>query len=220
MIDIVQPFWKPKDWTSFDVVKKIRSATGIRKVGHAGTLDPFAEGILLICLGAATKRSSQLMALEKEYIATVKLGSTTDTLDPTGDISASAPVPDLTQDEITPVLTRFTGTVRQIPPMFSALKVDGTRLYKLARAGKSIPRKPRLVQIHTIRLLDWRPPDELEIQVTCGKGTYIRSLAADVAQDLQTVGYVIRLTRTRVGAYGPEDALRLEQLASWTPFIA
>jgi tRNA pseudouridine55 synthase len=160
------------------------------------------------------------MSLEKEYVATVKLGVSTDTLDPTGDITESAPVPSLTSDDITAVFNRFIGTIQQVPPMFSALKVDGRRLYKLARAGKSIPRKPRSVHIHGITLLNWRPPDELEILITCGKGTYIRSLAADVAHSLNTVGFVTQLTRTRVGSYGSEEALRMEHLASWTPFVA
>ena len=210
MIDLVQPFWKPSDWTSFDVVKKVRSATKVAKVGHAGTLDPFAEGVLVLCLGAATKRISQMMALEKEYLAKVKLGETTDTLDPTGTVTEKAPVQALSQDDIKEILTRFVGTIEQVPPMFSALRVNGVRLYRLARAGKTVPRRPRTVHIFSIDLVAWRPPDELELQVTCGKGTYIRSLAADLAGALNTVGYLTGLVRTRVGPYGPTDAIRME----------
>lgn len=220
MTDLVQPFWKPKDWTSFDVVKKVRSATAVRKVGHTGTLDPFAEGVLVLCLGAATKRVSQLVNLEKDYLAQVKLGRTTDTLDPTGTVTETAPVPALTPDDIREVLNSFVGAVKQIPPMFSALKVNGERLYKRARAGKTVPRDPRTVHIFNIDLVAWQLPDEFRLEVTCGKGTYIRSLAADIAQALGTVGYLTGLKRTRVGPFGQDDAIRMEQLASWIPTVA
>ncbi len=220
MINLIQPFWKPSDWTSFDVVKKVRSVTKVRKVGHTGTLDPFAEGVLVLCLGAATKRVSQMMDLEKEYLAKVKLGETTDTLDPTGTVTEKVPVQALSQDDIKAVLTRFVGTIEQVPPMFSALKVNGERLYRLARAGKTVPRRPRPVHIFSIDLVAWRPPDQLELQVTCGRGTYIRSLAADLARALNTVGYLTDLVRTRVGPYGPAEAIRMEQLTSWIPTTA
>ncbi len=220
MIDLVQPFWKPVNWTSFDVVKKVRSSLNIRKVGHAGTLDPFAEGVLVLCLGAATKQVSQLMELEKEYLATVKLGETTDTLDPTGTVTETIPVPSLSRDGILQKLAQFTGAVEQIPPMYSALKVNGRRLYQLARSGKTVAREPRTVHIHSIELVSWRPPDRLELQITCGKGTYIRSLAADLARALHTVGYLTALTRTKVGPYGQSDAVRIEQLDSWIPTAA
>ncbi|MFB0514982.1 MAG: tRNA pseudouridine(55) synthase TruB [Candidatus Neomarinimicrobiota bacterium] len=220
MIDLVQPFWKPRDWTSFDVVKKVRSAIKVRKVGHTGTLDPFAEGVLVLCLGAATKRISQLMDLEKEYRADVKLGVTTDTLDPTGTVTDTVTVPPLTRDDIAAVLSRFVGPINQVPPMFSAVKVNGERLYKLARAGKTVLRQPRSVHIYRLDLVSWLPPDELVLRVICGKGTYIRSLASDLAQALNTVGYLTSLERTRVGPYGRADAVRMEQLASWTPTIA
>lgn len=220
MINLIQPFWKPSDWTSFDVVKKVRSVTKVRKVGHAGTLDPFAEGVLVLCLGAATKRISQMMDLEKEYLAKVKLGETTDTLDPTGTVTEKVPVQALSQDDIKAVLTRFVGTIEQVPPMFSALKVNGERLYRLARAGKTVPRRPRTIHIFSIDLVAWRPPDQLELQVTCGRGTYIRSLAADLARALNTVSYLTDLVRTRVGPYGPAEAIRMEQLTSWIPTTA
>jgi len=217
MIDLIQPFWKPVAWTSFDVVKKVRSVTRVRKVGHAGTLDPFAERVLVLCLGKATKRVSRLMDLDKEYLAKVKLGVATDTLDPAGIVTDTAPVPALSRDDIVETLDRFVGTIEQVPPMFSALKVNGTRLYQLARAGKTVPRDSRKVRVYGIELIAWRPPDELELQVTCGKGTYVRTLAADLAQALNTIGHLTALTRTRVGPYGQADAIRMDQLASWIP---
>jgi len=220
MIDLVQPFWKPVEWTSFDVVRKVRSVTKVRKVGHTGTLDPFAEGVLVLCLGKATKRVSQLMDLDKEYLSRVKLGATTDTLDPSGVVTNTAPVPALSRSDIVEILDRFVGTIEQVPPMYSALKVNGTRLYQLARAGKTVPRNSRKVRVYGIDLVAWCPPDELELKVTCGKGTYIRTLAADLARALKTVGYLTALTRTRVGPYRQADAIRMEQLSSWTPIAA
>ncbi len=220
MTDLVQPFWKPVDWTSFDVVRTVRTATGVRKVGHAGSLDPFAEGVLVLCLGAATKRVSQLMDLEKEYVAQVRLGQTTDTLDPTGKVTQTASVPTLSEDVIQSALSGFVGAVEQVPPMFSALKVQGQRLYRLARAGKTVPREARTVQIYGIDLVAWRPPRTLELQVTCGKGTYVRVLGADIARALNTVGYLTHLTRTRVGPYGSAEAVRMDRLASWIPTAA
>ena len=220
MIDLIQPFWKPIEWTSFDVVKKIRSATGISKVGHAGTLDPFAEGVLVICLGLATKRVSEIMEMEKEYQATVRLGSETDTFDRTGRIVDQAPVPDVDYVIIEEVLARFIGNIQQIPPMYSALKVGGRRLYDLARAGQTIPRKPREVSIYDITLIDWRPPSEIDFQVICGKGTYVRVLASDIARELGTLGFLTALKRTRVGHFSATDTIRMHELESWIPFAA
>jgi tRNA pseudouridine55 synthase len=217
MIDLVQPFWKPAGWTSFDVIRKVRSTTDIRKIGHAGTLDPFAEGILVLCFGKATKRVTEIMEYEKEYLGRVKLGITTDTLDPTGQITKRMPVPELSKGILENACNRYIGNIQQIPPMFSALKVNGTRLYKLARQGKSLPREPREVHISDIELQQWTPPDEFDIVVRCGKGTYIRSLAADIAEDLGTVGHVIALTRTRVGSFCESDAIQMEHLPRWTP---
>ncbi len=215
--DLVQPFWKPVGWTSFDVVKKIRSLTKIRKVGHAGTLDPFAEGVLVLCFGAATKRVSELMKLEKEYIASVKLGVATDTLDLTGSVVAERRIPRLNPATIEQQLPAFTGRISQTPPMYSALKIGGRRLYQLARAGQTVDRKPRPVAVYALELTDWCPPDELQLRVVCGKGTYIRVLAADLAAALGTVGHLIRLTRSRVGPYDQTQALTMEQALEWIP---
>lgn len=216
-IDIVQPFWKPVGWTSFDVVKKIRSLTKIRKVGHAGTLDPFAEGILLLCFGAATKRVSELMKLEKEYSACLRLGVATDTLDLTGSVVAQRRIPTLSPATIKKQLPAFTGRISQIPPMYSAVKFGGRRLYQLARAGQTVERKPRPAAVYALELTDWRPPDELQLRVVCGKGTYIRVLAADLAAALGTVGHLIQLTRSRVGPYDQTAALTMKQALEWIP---
>lgn len=220
MIDLVQPFWKPAEWTSFDVVRKVRNTTHIRKIGHAGTLDPFAEGILVLCFGKATKRVAEIMNQEKEYLAKVRLGIETDTLDPTGKTTGRKPVPALTEGAVVKVCNSFIGTIQQVPPMFSALKRNGTRLYKIARQGKSVPREPREVHIYGIDLQCWNPPDEFDILVKCGKGTYIRSLAADLAASLGTVGHLSALTRTRVGAFSEPDAIQMEQLPYWIPTAA
>ncbi len=220
MIDIIQPFWKPMDWTSFDVVKKIRSLTKIQKIGHTGTLDPFAEGVLVLCFGAATKRVSELMELDKEYFARVKLGLTTDTLDPTGTVTEQMPVPPLDVGAIEACLPALTGVISQTPPMFSALKYGGRRLYEMARAGQTVEREPREVMVHILEVTEWLPPDELVMRVVCGKGTYIRVLAADLAKDLGTVGHVTGLTRSRVGPYGWDESLTMEQAIEWTPTAA
>ncbi len=214
-VDIIQPFWKPPGWTSFDVVKKLRGFTGIRKVGHAGSLDPFAEGVLVVCFGLATKRVATLMELEKEYQAQIKLGVTTDTLDPEGEVIDEQDVPGLTLETLQGALSRFIGVILQVPPMYSALKVNGKRLYQLARQGITVQRQAREVRIYDLELTGWQEPDRLDIRVVCGKGTYIRSLAADLAAALGTVGHLLALTRTRVGPYGGDQAIRMDQLESW-----
>ena len=220
MIDIIQPFWKPVDWTSFDVVKNLRSLTKIRKIGHSGTLDPFAQGVLVLCFGRATKRVSELMELDKEYIARVKLGLTTDTLDPTGKVTEQMPVPPLDMGVIQACLPALTGVIYQTPPMFSALKYGGQRLYKIARAGLTVERESRKVMVKTLEVTKWSPPDELIIRVVCGKGTYIRVLAADLAEKLGTVGHLTELTRSRVGSYGRNESLTMKQAVEWTPIAA
>ncbi len=210
-IDIVLPVNKPIGWTSFDVVRKVRALFGIRKVGHAGTLDPFATGLLLVCLGQATRRVSELMQLEKEYVAAIKLGEETDTLDPTGNVMETRPVPELKEEGIQQVLSQFVGTIQQEVPAFSAVKVDGQRLYKLARKGKPVPRVVRSAHIYRLELLAFAGT-ELTLRVVCGRGTYVRSLARDVARALGTVGYVAALERTRIGPYSLRKAYTIKQL--------
>ena len=166
MINAVIPIWKPVDWTSFDVVKKIRGQIKPAKVGHAGTLDPFAEGVLILCSGNCTKKVETFMEKEKEYIAEIKLGIETDTLDPTGDIVKTANIPVLSEDKIKTVLKVFIGTVKQEPPMFSALKVNGQPLYKFARKGINIPRKKRVVSIYDIQLISFSK-NIIKLQVIC-----------------------------------------------------
>ena len=205
---------KPGGLTSFGVVERIRRWTGCRKVGHAGTLDPLATGVLLICTGRATKRVSEFMEMEKEYEGTVELGITTETDDGEGKIKGRSEVPQFTRDEIETIVKHLQGTIGQIPPMYSALKKDGQRLYKLARQGKVVHREPRKVTIHEIVLMKWENPD-LHIRVRCSKGTYIRALARDIGKRCGTGGTLKSLRRTRVGPYRVEDAYLVNTLKAW-----
>lgn len=218
MIDAIIPIWKPVSWTSFDVVKKIRSQIKPAKVGHTGTLDPFAEGILVLCTGKSTKLVEEMMDKKKEYEARIKLGQETDTLDPTGNLINTAPVPKLNKVGINAVLKNFVGKIRQVPPMFSALKINGTPLYKLARKGIEVEREPREITIDDIKLLNFTK-DELLIHVKCGRGTYIRTLAKDIAQKLGTVGHLLSLKRTRVGDYYQIDCITIEEFPEWKSAI-
>jgi tRNA pseudouridine55 synthase len=201
---------KPEGWSSFDVVKKIRRITGIKKVGHAGTLDPFATGILLICLEKATKKSADLMELPKEYEAEIQLGKTTDTLDKTGKITAETTVPSLNEAQIRKALAEFIGPIRQKIPAYSASKISGQRSYHLARKGKKIPERYKSVYIYELELLNYRT-NMLKIRVLCSRGTYIRTLGFDIAQKLGTAGFLIQLCRTRIGDYQIYDALSPEE---------
>ncbi|MFQ5636644.1 MAG: tRNA pseudouridine(55) synthase TruB [bacterium] len=196
---------KPVDWTSFDVVKKIRSHIKVKKVGHAGSLDPFATGVLLICTGKATKRVESLMHLEKEYLACMELGKTTDTYDRTGVMLTEPGTKHITFSDIVTVCQFFTGEIFQTPPMYSALKKNGRRLYELARRGEVVERTPRKVHIYRIELLDFQNPF-LNVKVICSRGTYIRSLAFDIGEKLGCGAYLKDLTRTRIGQYTIDDA--------------
>lgn len=202
---------KPIGWTSFDVVKKVRSLSKVKKVGHAGTLDPFASGVLVLALGRATKKISLIQDQEKEYIGEVELGMVTDTLDVTGEIIERHPVDIISQTQVEAVLSQFIGIVEQIPPAYSALKINGVRAYKLARKGKTVVMKPRQVYIHSIDILEFSSP-VIKIRVRCQKGTYIRSLARDIGAKLGTGGYLRSLTRTRIGDFLLEDALEIDTL--------
>ena len=202
---------KPAGITSFTVVKKIRAWTGARKVGHAGTLDPMATGVLIILTGKATKRSAEFMNRRKEYRATIRLCRQSDTDDLEGKITAERPVPDFSEQELDEALQKFSGTVMQVPPMYAALRKDGKRLYKLARQGVVVEREPRPVEIYSIELLSWEKP-EMQIRVNCGRGTYIRALARDVGEELKAGGLLSRLARTRVGDCTLEDSWSLDAL--------
>ncbi len=213
-MDAIVNVWKPIGWTSFDVVKKIRGYVKPSKVGHAGTLDPFAEGVLVICIGRMTKKVESLMDHEKEYVATIQLGAETDTLDTKGKVIKEAKITPLSNKKIESLLSTFLGESDQIPPMYSALKVNGKRLYKLAREGKVIERKPRKITITEIELLD-NNKDSLKIRVKCGRGTYIRVLASDIANAMNTVGFLKSLVRTQVGDFKQEDSIPVENVAEW-----
>lgn len=202
---------KPLGLTSFTVVRKIRGWTRCKKVGHAGTLDPLATGVLLVCLGKATKQSGELMGQTKIYEAQVKLGQSTTTDDAEGEVLQSAPVPEITRERLSDIFTRFTGEIDQVPPMFSAIKKDGQRLYKLARAGQVIEREARKVHIHRIELMDMST-QTLHIRVVCGSGTYIRALARDLGEVLGCGGHLSGLTRTAIGDYRLEEAWNFDTL--------
>jgi len=207
---------KPLTWTSFNVVKRVRSALLRRmklrkmKVGHAGTLDPLATGVMIICTGKATKRIDELQAHTKEYIATIALGATTPSFDLETDIDATYPTEHITQSLVEETLKRFTGAIEQVPPAFSACKVDGKRAYKMARKGYEVELKPKLLVIDEIELLEYSPTS-ITVRVVCSKGTYIRALARDIGEALQSGGHLTALRRTRVGEVGVESCLSIEQ---------
>ncbi len=196
---------KPEGWSSFDVVRKIRYHIHVKKIGHAGTLDPFASGVLLICTGKATKRVQELMNYDKEYWAHIELGKTTDTYDITGKVQKQNSPPHVIIDEIKEICYRFKGEIYQIPPMFSAIKINGKRLYKLARKGLTVKRNPRKVKIFEIEVLDFENP-YITLKVICSKGTYIRALANDIGEMVGCGAYLKSLIRTRIGPYDIESA--------------
>lgn len=201
---------KPAGITSNGILQRVRHLYRARKAGHTGTLDPFATGMLPVCLGEATKFSGYLLDQAKTYLAQVRLGVATSTGDCTGDAVREAPVPELGAADIDRVLDRFRGDIEQVPPMYSALKIDGQRLHQLARQGKVVERKPRPVTIHRLELVA-AADAELTLRVTCSKGTYIRTLAEDIAQALGTVGHTAALRREAVEPFG--DALGMHTLA-------
>ncbi len=204
---------KPAGKTSFAMIKVLRRLTGIRKIGHAGTLDPFATGLLVVCLErSATKMIADFMVGEKEYLATLQLGSVSTTQDPEGDISCGAAQPDYPAEVIEAVLDRFRGNISQKPPAFSALKHKGRPLYHYARQGISIEKSPRAVTIHQLEWLDPRgcvdnTQPELHLRVRCSKGTYIRALAEDIGQALGCGAYLTALRRIRSGFFSVKDSL-------------
>lgn len=213
-------FDKPYGWTSFGLVAKVRwqlcHRMGVKKlkVGHAGTLDPLATGVLLVCTGKATKRIEELQAHTKEYVATLKLGATTPSFDLEKPIDAVYPTEHITREMVEEVLTRFVGTIEQVPPVFSACKVDGSRAYDLARRGEEVELKAKTLVIDEIELLRCELP-EIDIRVVCSKGTYIRALARDIGQALHSGAHLTALRRTRIGDRRVEDCLRLEEFPEW-----
>jgi tRNA pseudouridine55 synthase len=206
---------KPKGRNSFQIVSKVKRLLNGAKVGHGGTLDPLATGVLVILIGMATKKSNSSLAADKEYIARIRLGITTDTLDAEGVVQREQDVPEYPASKIEEVLHSFMGETRQTPPVYSALRFGGRRLYELARKGIHVEPEPRLVRIHRITLLDYTHP-WLTIEVECSKGTYIRALARDIGQKLGCGAHVADLTRTRVGEFLLKDCIAVDELTSAT----
>ena len=211
MLDGIINIKKERGYTSHDVVAVLRRITGQKKIGHTGTLDPEAEGVLPVCFGRATKVADYVMAAEKEYQAELCLGITTTTEDATGEVLQRQTVR-IDQEELLKALPAMKGTIWQTPPMYSAIKVGGKKLYELAREGKEIERKKRKIEIFSIRLLSFTPPDRAEIWVHCSKGTYIRTLCADIGTALGCGAHMGALTRTRSGRFTLENAVTLSQV--------
>ncbi len=212
MLNGILNIYKEKGWTSFDVVGKLRRITGQKKIGHTGTLDPEAEGVLVVCLGNATKIVSLITDYDKTYEATLLLGKTSDTLDATGKIlSESTAIPE--KKAIVEAIHSFEGEIEQIPPMYSAIRVNGKHLYELARAGKEVERKSRRVSIHKTEILQVMSP-YARFYVTCSKGTYIRTLCADIGNKLGCGGLMADLKRTKVGPFGLDTCISIDEAAS------
>lgn len=198
---------KPLDWSSFDVVKFLRKRIRVKKVGHAGTLDPLATGLLILCAGKATKSISLIQDLPKVYKAEITFGAATTTYDSEGEISEEADWDHITKEQIISVLNdEFSGTIEQIPPMYSALKYGGKKLYELARKGEEVVRLPRQVTIYEHTNLSFSPP-KLNLEIKCSKGTYIRSLARDMGEALHSKAYLSALERTAIGHFLVSEAL-------------
>ena len=202
---------KTRGPTSFDVVREVRNYVNIKKVGHAGSLDPFATGVLVLLTGKATKLSNALLNADKRYIGLLKLGSSTDSMDCTGKVTQEMPVPELSEAQIDGVLRGFEGEWQQIPPMHSAKKIQGVRLYTLARKNLSVEREPIPVQLFEVRLLKWESPF-ITFEVHCSKGTYIRVLADEIAKRLGTVGHLSELRRTACGNFKLSESLTVDAL--------
>jgi tRNA pseudouridine55 synthase len=215
---------KPAGWTSFRVAALVRRRSGVRRVGHTGTLDPDATGVLLVCLGAATRLSEYVMELPKTYRADVRLGVATDTFDATGIPVSEADPSGVSREQVVEALATFVGESEQVPPLFSAIKYAGEPLYRYARARREVQPQPRRVTIHRLQLLGFQPP-LLTIELECGKGTYVRSLAHDLGQRLGCGAHLASLVRLRVGPFALNDACplpRLEQAfdeGRWQEFL-
>jgi tRNA pseudouridine55 synthase len=217
------PVNKPYEWTSFDVVKKVKnliwkklqSVVDIKqknfKVGHAGTLDPLAEGLVIVCTGKATKTISELMADEKEYVATIELGKTTPSYDLETEYNESFPIDHITEELVKEILNLFIGEQDQIPPVYSAKNVNGKRAYEYARKGEELELKANKITITEIELVNFDLPN-ITLRIVCGKGTYIRSLAHDLGKKLESGAHLIKLIRTRIGSYKLESSVTIEEI--------
>jgi tRNA pseudouridine55 synthase len=202
---------KPLQWTSFDVVNKLRYKLKIKKVGHAGTLDPLATGLLIICTGQFTKRIEEFQAQEKEYTGEFVIGQTTPSHDLETEVSQAVDCSQLLEEQIYAAAKKLTGTFQQVPPLHSAIKVDGKRAYKFARKGKEIELKPREVTVSVFEITKIQIP-VIGFRIVCSKGTYIRSLARDFGNDLRVGAYLSSLCRTRIGDFKLVDAKTLEEI--------
>mgnify|MGYP001353610135 CR=1 FL=1 len=200
---------KPINWSSFDVVKKIKSITKYKKVGHGGTLDPFASGVLIIGTNGDTKKLTSITNSDKTYEAKLELGKTTKTLDTESEIISQMEIPKMDSNSVISILNTFLGMQKQMPPMFSAKKHKGVRLYKLARKNIEVERKKIDIVINKLYLIDYNK-SSIKFGVECSKGTYIRVLGKDIAQKMGTVGYLSSLKRTRVGSYLIDESLSIE----------
>ncbi len=219
-------FNKPYTWTSFDVVsyvrnilirrlKEVNPAIKKLKVGHAGTLDPLATGVLIVCTGKATKRIDELQAHTKEYIATLKFGATTPSFDKETEEDAVYPTAHITRELLEDVLKKFVGAIEQVPPAFSAVKVNGKRAYELARKGEDVSLKTKTLVIDEIEIIGYESPENVKIRVVCSKGTYIRALARDIGQAIGSGAYLTDLVRTRIGDYKIENCLDVKEFADY-----
>jgi len=217
------PVNKPYEWTSFDIVKKmknliwkkLRPVVEIKqknfKVGHAGTLDPLAEGLVIVCTGKATKKISELMADEKEYVATIELGKTTPSYDLETDYDKSFPIDHISKELVNEALKTFIGEQDQIPPVYSAKNVNGKRAYEYARKGEELELKANTITISEIELVNFDLP-KITLRIVCGKGTYIRSLAHDLGKKLESGAHLVKLIRTRIGSYKLESSVTIEEI--------
>ncbi len=202
---------KPRGLTSHDVIQAVRRAARVRRVGHAGTLDPLATGVLVVCLGSATRVIEEIQAAEKHYRTRVRLGIETSTHDAEGEAVESRDPSGLTRKRVEEALDAFRGEILQKPPMYSALKHEGKRLYELARAGIDVEREPRPVTVHQLEMIEWDPP-ELVLEMTVSKGTYVRAIARDLGRDLGAGGHLVDLRRTAIGRFTIENAEPLERV--------
>ena len=210
---------KPVGLTSHDLVDKVRWLVGIRRVGHAGTLDPLATGVMLVCVGRATRLVEYLVGHKKEYRATIRLGQETNTYDAEGEIVADVPV-EVTSDELNAALGNFRGQITQRPPPFSAVKVDGQPLYKRARRGEVVESPERQVTVHELTLVNWLSPT-VDVELTCSSGTYVRSIAHDLGRLLGCGGFLAALHRVSVGDFSDQDSVPLAKLnrGNWESYL-
>jgi tRNA pseudouridine55 synthase len=203
---------KPAGWSSFRIVKVLRRQLGIKKIGHAGTLDPMATGLVICCIGrSATRRISYFMNLPKEYTGVLRLGESTASYDAESEVLERKPITGVTDAKVKEAFSKLTGEIEQIPPMYSAVQIGGTRLYKLARKGVEIERAPRSVRVERFEMMR-RDSADVAFRVVCSKGTYVRSLAHDVGRDLGVGAHLVELRRTRIGDYRVEDAIPADKL--------